>query len=192
MNNLKLYCPECGSVLANRIGSSMYECINPSCTYKLNENNTIDISFSSKGLSKALSNLCPYPFEIDGVKCASMESFIQSLKVEDAKMQADVCSKTGPFCYSIREMFNDWRTTQTVYWKGKPINRQSDDYFLLLKEAYDKLLEQSPIFRYALTEVKKHNYSLTHSIGCTDKTQTLLTPDEYITLLEHLIKRYIN
>jgi hypothetical protein len=33
--------------------------------------------------ARALSNLAPHGFEIDGIVCASMEGFLQSLKAAD-------------------------------------------------------------------------------------------------------------
>ena len=34
-------------------------------------------------LSAALSNFTPHPFVIDGIECASIEGFLQSLKFKD-------------------------------------------------------------------------------------------------------------
>ena len=183
MSRLILYCPKCGKELIKSQGNS-YQCPDFHCNYILQDGNTIDISFKSKGIAKALSNLCNYPFTIDDVKCSSMEAFIQSLKVKDPTLQKDICSKTGPFCYSIREMFDDWRDLQIVYWKGKSIERESHEYSELLLEAYRKLYLYSPTFKYALLKAKP--YTLTHSIGCTNKKETLLTPDEFIGYLKWL------
>lgn len=194
MKPLKLYCPHCGLELVpdySYVSEDLYRCANCS-TYRLSEVNTIDISFKSKGIAKALSNLCPYPFEFDGVKCASMESFIQSLRVKDVNMQIDVCSKSGPFCYSIRDLLGDWRETKSVYWQGKPIFRESNQYFMLLTKAYEALLEASPIFYNALKQVKENEWKIIHSIGCTNSSETLLTPNEYMTILNHLIKNFVN
>ena len=184
MKNLKLYCPKCGSLLSKGYYSTLYQCTDLSCDYKLNEHNTIDIGYKSKGIAKALSNLSPYPFILDGVYCECMEAFIQSLKIQDIDVQKDVCSKPALFCYGIREMHDDWRISQTVYWRGKEIDRHSEEYMYLLRRAYKKLYDESPTFRYALEKSK--GYTLIHSIGCTDDTQTLLTPDEYIQLLNEL------
>lgn len=38
----------------------------------------MDIRSGKDYPSSALSNFAPHPFEIDGVKCASMEGFLQS------------------------------------------------------------------------------------------------------------------
>jgi len=45
--------------------------------------------------ASSLSNFSPHEFEIDGVKCASMEGFLQSLKFKDVNMQIHVCSLVG-------------------------------------------------------------------------------------------------
>ena len=39
----------------------------------------------------ALSNFAPHPFVIDGVECASMEGFLQSLKFSNPDIQKEVC-----------------------------------------------------------------------------------------------------
>lgn len=51
----------------------------------------------SKSASPAnmLSNLYPHAFEMDGVKCASMEGFLQALKYEDDETQKDICALSG-------------------------------------------------------------------------------------------------
>lgn len=190
MNGLNYYCPKCGEKLVDRSNrtdelSCLYVC--DSCKYSLTDPNVLDISFKTQGLSKALSNLCPYPFEFDGVQCSSMEAFLQSLKTKDPVVQKDICAKSAVFCYKLRPMYDDWRKTQTLYWRGKEICRHSEEYHLLLTRAYEALLKQSPLFCYALKKAKENNYILKHSIGCKDPSETILTPDEYMALLEHLM-----
>lgn len=177
------YCPKCGKQLIS-IDFITYHCASAECNYSLGSKYIIDISFKSQGFAKALSNLCNYKFIFDCIECNSMESFIQSLRTPDELLQKEICSMSGPFSYSIRTMLPDWRKTQTIYWKGKAINRQSGDYQRLLINAYFALYGNSEIFSYALNQSK--GYKLAHSIGCTDKTLTLLTPDEYIDILESL------
>jgi len=190
MNELKRYCPICGKELTEKADHVkkyfIYVC--EDCNYSLANSRIIDISFKAKGLAKALSNLCPYPFEFDGIKCSSMEAFLQSLKTKEPDVQQDICSKPASFCYKLRPMYNDWRKDQTLYWKGVPIDRHSKDYFLLLTNAYEALLDQSPLFRYALMKAKNNRYILEHSIGCTEVTETILTPNEFMAILDHLIK----
>ena len=55
----------------------------------------MDIGSGSGWPSAALSNFAPHPFVIDGVECASMEGFLQSLKFKEPAMQAEVCKLVG-------------------------------------------------------------------------------------------------
>lgn len=43
----------------------------------------------------SLSNFAPNPFVIDGVKCSSMEGFLQSLKYNNIDMQKHFCTLVG-------------------------------------------------------------------------------------------------
>ena len=43
----------------------------------------------------ALSNFAPHAFIIDGIECASMEGFLQSLKFSNPEMQKQVCTLVG-------------------------------------------------------------------------------------------------
>ena len=55
----------------------------------------MDISSGTGYPASSLSNFAPHEFEIDGVKCASMEGFLQSLKFQNPEMQKYVCSLVG-------------------------------------------------------------------------------------------------
>ena len=74
--------------------------------------------------SNALSNLAPHEFIIDGIKCASMEGFLQSLKFKNVDMQIHICTLTGSYAKKSGANKN-WQEKQTLYWKGKPIKRNS-------------------------------------------------------------------
>lgn len=176
---VNFFCPRCGSPIDE---NDM--CSNDDCWYVLISHNIIDISFKSKGIAKALSNLCNYPFTFDGISCQSMESFIQSLRIPIPQVQSETCSMSGPFCYSIRDTLPDWRYKQTVYWKGREIDRHSKEYAALINSAYKELYCQSALFKYALEQSK--GKTLMHSIGCADDRETLLTPEEYLLNLNYL------
>ena len=45
----------------------------------------LDIKAKDKGIGGALSNFAPHAFTVDGVQCASMEGFLQSLKTPSIK-----------------------------------------------------------------------------------------------------------
>ena len=55
----------------------------------------MDIGSGAGYPSAALSNFAPHAFELDGVECASMEGFLQSLKFENPEMQRQVCTLVG-------------------------------------------------------------------------------------------------
>ena len=55
----------------------------------------MDISSGSRYPALSLSNFAPHEFEIDNIKCASMEGFLQSLKFQNPDMQKYVCSLVG-------------------------------------------------------------------------------------------------
>lgn len=55
----------------------------------------MDIGSGTGYPSAALSNFAPHAFTIDGIKCASMEGFLQSLKFENPEMQRQVCTLVG-------------------------------------------------------------------------------------------------
>lgn len=55
----------------------------------------MDIGSGSGYPSSNLSNFSPHGFVVDGVECASMEGFLQSLKFQDPEMQKHVCTLVG-------------------------------------------------------------------------------------------------
>lgn len=55
----------------------------------------MDIGSGTGYPSANLSNFHPHTFTIDGINCASMEGFLQSLKFENPDMQAQVCTLVG-------------------------------------------------------------------------------------------------
>lgn len=146
----------------------------------------LDISYKDNS-SAPLSNLFPHKFVIDGVKCLSMESFIQSLRVEDKNIQRKICEEyTGYMAYKMRLSLPDWRKDGYVYWQGEKILRFSEEYQKLITKAYDMLFENN-VFRFCLNTHK--NKVLFHTIGCYDEEKTLLTQCEYIAQLERLIEK---
>ena len=121
----------------------------------------MDIGSGSGYPSSSLSNFAPHPFEIDEVKCNSMEGFLQSLKFESVDMQEYVCTLVGKTA-KFKGKNKKWWQKQLLYWRGKPIRRNSTEYQLLLNRAYNALDDNNG-FRSALEATGKA--VLTHSIG---------------------------
>lgn len=139
----------------------------------------MDISSGNGYPESALSNFAPHPFVIDGIECNSMEGFLQSLKFENPDMQKEVCKLVGKSA-KFKGKKKKWWKTQTLFWQGVAIKRDSDEYQKLITHAYD-CLSQNIGFQKALLSTK--NAPLTHSIGKDKITETVLTKREFIRQL---------
>jgi predicted NAD-dependent protein-ADP-ribosyltransferase YbiA (DUF1768 family) len=138
---------------------------------------------SRKGYpASTLSNFAPHPFELDGVKCNSMEGFLQSLKFKYPAVQVHVCTLVGREA-KFKGKSKKWWVTQTLYWRGKEIDRHSQEYQLLLDRAYIALSKNEG-FANALLATR--NATLTHSIGKKDPKRTILTESEFCSRLYEL------
>ena len=142
----------------------------------------MDIGSKGGYQNSALSNFAPHPFEIDGVKCESMEGILQSLKFSSVEMQEYVCTLVGIKAKN-KGRGKNWYRTQTLYWQGKEYKRDSKEYQELLNRAYEALY-QNEGFRKALEAT--HNAVLTHSIGKKKQNETILTEQEFCSRLMKL------
>ena len=147
----------------------------------------MDIGSRNGYPSSALSNFLPHEFEIDNIKCASMEGFLQSLKFKDVNMQVYVCSLVGREA-KFKGKDKKWWKTQTLWWKGNEINRHSQEYQDLLDRAYGELSKNNS-FKKAL--LATGNANLTHSIGKNDASHTVLTESEFCSRLMKIRDRYL-
>ena len=149
---------------------------------------TLDIKAKAPYPAGSLSNFAPHDFVIDAVRCASMEGFLQGLKIEDRTEQERVCGLPGPIAQSVGRKHN-WSNTGTLWWRGRPYDRLSQDYQALLDRACDALFEQVRDFRDALAAAGGARF--THTIGKSDPRVTILTVDELCSRLERLRRRLI-
>ena len=145
----------------------------------------MDIGSGSGYPSATLSNFAPHPFVIDGVECNSMEGFLQSLKFSSPEMQREVCRLVGKAA-KFKGKKKKWWRTQTLHWQGTEIPRDSQEYQDLLDRAFDALAKNSG-FRAAL--LATGSSVLTHSIGKTKITETVLTRQEFCSRLTKIRER---
>lgn len=145
-------------------------------------NDIMDIGSGNAYPANALSNFAPHPFEIDGIKCNSMEGFLQSLKFESKEMQEYVCTLVG-YAAKKKGSKKNWKKSQTLYWRGTPIKRDSQEYQDLLDRAYSELYKNTK-FKSALEASGKS--VLTHSIGKSKISETVLTTKEFCSRLTKL------
>lgn len=192
----KIICPACGKLA--KLHLNEYLC--KYCNWSSSDSNTIDISYKSE-ISSTLSNLYPHKFTMPSrftseyisedslITCLSMESFLQSLKIPNAKAQKFFCENySGIVAWKAKLTLPDWRKDQILYWQGKKIQRQSEDYNTLLNCAYNKLFKENIFFKEVVLPHFK-NYYLIHSTGCDDPKETVLTEQEYIGQLKRLMSK---
>jgi predicted NAD-dependent protein-ADP-ribosyltransferase YbiA (DUF1768 family) len=142
----------------------------------------MDIGSGTGWPSAALSNFAPHPFVIDGVECASMEGFLQSLKYKEPDMQIEVCKLVGKAA-KFKGKKKKWWRTQTLYWQGQELKRDSQEYQDLLDRAFDALAQNTG-FQKALLATGKA--TLTHSIGKSKEQETVLTKQEFCSRLTNI------
>lgn len=140
---------------------------------------------SGKGYPHSkLSNFAPNPFKIDGVRCASMEGFLQSLKFDKEHIEEEVCKMVGKQAkFRGKKRNKAWKSRQTLWWRGVAYKRNSDEYQELLDRAY-KALSKNRKFMKALKSTMKSN--LKHSIGSSKIKDTVITEREFCSRLEKL------
>lgn len=142
----------------------------------------IDIHSKGKWPSYALSNFFPHKFIFEGVKCGSMEGFLQSLKTDNVERQQLVCALSGKEA-KLRST-NTWKKEQNVFWNGHRINRHGNQFQFLIRRAYREMIKQCPQFKDALLATEKKK--LFHSIGNPNPMDTILTERELCNILTEL------
>ena len=149
----------------------------------------MDIKSGTKYPGGALSNFAPHPFTFRGVQVNSIEGFVQSLKFKDVPMQKHICTLVG-FAAKKSGSKKNWQTDQVLWWDGKPYPRKSDEYQELLDDVYTELFIQNEKARSALLATCDAN--LTHSIGRTKQSETVLTKTEFCGRLMKIRNRIKN
>ena len=146
----------------------------------------MDISSRNSGAAGKLSNFTPRPFVFRGVECNSMEGLLQALKFKDPVMAEHICTLVG-FKAKKSGSNKNWQKRQTLWWNGCPIKRDSDEYQELLDEAFESLFMGNQKARKTLLSTQHAN--LTHSIGRSKASETVLTKQEFCSRLMNIRNR---
>lgn len=145
----------------------------------------MDIHSGSGYPASALSNFAGHRFIFDEVECHSMEGFLQSLKFDKPHIQVEVCKMIGMKAkYRGKNRNKQWKSQQTLWWKGVAYERESQEYQDLLDRAYLAMFDQSEKFREALRA--SGDAVLKHSIGWNKAKETVLTEAEFCGRLMRL------
>lgn len=152
---------------------------------KSEQGNEMDIGSNNGYPAGKLSNFTAFEFIFDGVKCASVEGLLQSFKFENENAQVATCALAGFQAKKKGRGRNIyWQRMQTLWWKGVAYPRKSKEYQKLLDRAYNALYEQNETFRKTLEAAGKAIF--THSIGNSNRKQTVLTESEFCKRVQHL------
>jgi len=147
----------------------------------------MDVGSKNKGAAGRLSNFTPRPFIFRGIECNSMEGLLQSFKFKDSEIQKYCCTLVGFKAKSFGANKPWWRT-QTLWWQGEPIKRDSEEYQELLDEAFESLFKNEKAKKCLLST---GSATLTHSIGRIKINETVLTRQEFCSRLM-LIRKILN
>lgn len=148
----------------------------------------VDIGSNGDYPGAMLSNFTPYEFTFRGFKCASMEGFLQGLKFEGAEKQTEIFQMVGKKA-KFKGKKRKWWLDQKLYWQGRPMDRQSDEFKAIVREAFDALSTNED-FQKALLAMG--NKRLFHSMGKSDPTKTILTEEEFCAILTEIRTRLQN
>lgn len=125
------------------------------------------------GKGYPLSQLCSdtlHAFELDGVKCTSIDSFVQGLKFEKASQQMSVCKENPKSARERAKKSMDWKNSQLLWWKGIAFERRSTAHRNLLLRAIAQVAHECPAFADALI----HTGSM--SLCCAAQSKEFDTP----------------
>ena len=137
----------------------------------------IDIYSKKRGAAGRLSNFTRRDFTFDGVRCRSIEGVLQSFKFESESEQRIVCGLWGIQAKLAGEG-RDWKTSQTLYWRGKSYLRDSGEYAALVSRLYMTAYDQDEQLRRDVKKAARRG--VCHSIGGHDPKETVLTEEEFV------------
>ena len=140
----------------------------------------MDIKAGKPYPSGALSNFAARKFVFRGVECSSIEGVLQSFKFKNPEMQKYICTLVGRIA-KAKGRNKNWYTTQTLWWNGQAIKRDSEEYQQLLDELFVTVFTTCESARNAL--LATGNAVLTHSIGKRKINETVLTEQEFVSRL---------
>ncbi len=146
----------------------------------------VNVGYNFKNsISRVLSNLYPMEFKFRGKKVKSIESVLQGIKYKNKKTQNLVLNYSSLDAYHTRACneLDFWGNDGTLYWQGKPMRRNEEEYQLFLDEIYVSILNNPLYVRALMATGDKY---ILHHIGRENKEETVLTRFEYESRLNSL------
>ena len=126
---------------------------------------------SGKGHSiSLLSTMAAHSFKIDDVKCASIESFIQSMKFDKPSLAASIAGDKSKSAKERGKKNFNWDKDGLIFWKGVGFNRESKQHQDFLDSVIYEVTKQCPEFAKALLETGDSE------LVCPGKTRVTESP----------------
>lgn len=128
----------------------------------------------------------PVRFEIDGVECAGLDGFIESLKFESIKDQKNVTRFVGQAAKDRgknKDNPGNQKADRIIYWQGRSFKRNSKEFDALLNRVFRQMALNK---RWQAALIATENSDFSHSKGKSFKKDTLLTRNELIKNLKDL------
>ena len=144
----------------------------------------MEITSSSPYPYYLLSSFSDHPFELDGVRIRSMESFLQALKFTNSDSQKGICMMSGLEAKLAGEEKREWTSHLELWWNGRPYRRFNAEYNSLLDRAYWTMMQANPGFKSALLATGAE--VLTQSGGPRYRTRSTMTRAEFTRSLTRL------
>lgn len=146
-------------------------------------NEPINIVSTAEGVEQLLSNFAHTPFEIDGIRCESVEGLLQGLKDEDPEKQLRIFGKHG---FQAKRAGTKKRNrkvwdSQKVWLRGTPVEFRSEEYYDLIERAIRAKFEQNEDAREALRSTGDR--PLVHDTGQPESPRTSLPAERFIDIL---------
>jgi len=143
----------------------------------------MDIKSGTGWPASALSNFTPHSFPFEGARIASMEGFLQGLKFKSPGVQFYTFNMVGAAA-KFKGKKQIWQDTQTLWYRAKPIKRDSQEYQDLLDRVFWKKFTHNADAKAAL--LATGDEPLTHAIGCPIMEKTVLTEEEFVSRLMNI------
>ena len=144
------------------------------------------INIGSKGgwPANVLSNFALTPFEVDDIRCASTEGFIQALKFPNPETQRHICLLVGRKAkFAGKKARKRLRREQKVWWQRKEFKFRSKEHFELIEKALRAKFTQNEVAKRAL--LATGDATLTHDLG-PESPHTSLPAREFIRILNKI------
>lgn len=123
-------------------------------------------------------------FNFEGEMISSVNAFLMAIKVNNHEIQNLILKMPQENLKTISKNITPKYQIRDLYWNGKIIKRDSKEYQELLDKAYKQRFKSDFLFRKALKDSK--GYTLIHTRGKTDISDTVLTQSEFLQRLNKL------